>query len=166
MGRFETEWLPSEANLAALMDLPGAVDRPGAPAPSTGRHHPRHGQLGEPDPWAAGGLDLERPLRLSRYHPLFVFNQFGDLERCTLRPGNVHSAEGWRSVLEPVIARYRKRGLDLYFRGDAALRSKPELVRALGGWEEIGYAIRLPARHGAAGADRAPADPARRPAAE
>jgi Transposase DDE domain group 1 len=28
------------------------------------------------------------------YHPLFVFNQFGDLERCALRPGNVHSAEG------------------------------------------------------------------------
>jgi hypothetical protein len=23
------------------------------------------------------------------YHPLFVFNQFGDLERCTLRAGNV-----------------------------------------------------------------------------
>src|SRR5919202_618073 len=33
------------------------------------------------------------------YHPLFVFNQFGDLERCALRPGNVHSAEGWRQVL-------------------------------------------------------------------
>jgi hypothetical protein len=32
------------------------------------------------------------------YHPLFVFNQFGDLERCTLRPGNVHSADGWESV--------------------------------------------------------------------
>ena len=29
------------------------------------------------------------------YHPLFVFNQFGDLERCALRPGNVHSADGW-----------------------------------------------------------------------
>jgi hypothetical protein len=32
-----------------------------------------------------------------------VFNQFGDLERCRLRPGNVHSAEDWRAVLEPVI---------------------------------------------------------------
>ena len=29
------------------------------------------------------------------YHPLFVFNQFGDLERCALRPGNVHSADEW-----------------------------------------------------------------------
>src|SRR5438552_805170 len=32
------------------------------------------------------------------YHPLFVFNQFGDLERCALRPGNVHSADGWESA--------------------------------------------------------------------
>ena len=72
-----------------------------------------------------------------------MFNQFGDLERCTLRPGNVHSAEGWRTVLEPVIVRYRKRGLDLYFRGDAAF-AKPELYELLEA-EEIGYAIRLPA---------------------
>jgi hypothetical protein len=27
-----------------------------------------------------------------------VFNQFGDLERCALRPGNVHSADGWKDV--------------------------------------------------------------------
>jgi hypothetical protein len=38
------------------------------------------------------------------YHPLFVFNQLGDAERCALRSGNVHSAYGWRGVLEPVIA--------------------------------------------------------------
>jgi hypothetical protein len=36
------------------------------------------------------------------YHPLFVFNQFGDLERSALRPGNVHSADGWNCVLKPV----------------------------------------------------------------
>jgi hypothetical protein len=41
------------------------------------------------------------------YHPLFVFNQFGDLERCALRPGNVHNADDWRAVLEPMVARYR-----------------------------------------------------------
>ena len=56
----------------------------------------------------------------SCYHPLFVFNQFGDLERSSLRPGNVHSADGWPDVLEPVIERYRKRDLRRYFRGDAA----------------------------------------------
>ena len=52
--------------------------------------------------------------------PLFLFNQFGDLERCSLRPGNVHSADGWRDVLEPVVERYRERALRRYFRGDAA----------------------------------------------
>src|SRR5258708_907776 len=41
------------------------------------------------------------------YHPLFVLNQFGDLERCALRAGNVHSAEGWDDVLKPVVARYQ-----------------------------------------------------------
>ena len=41
------------------------------------------------------------------YHPLFVFNQFGDLERSTLRPGNVHSADGWDGTLKPVVMRYQ-----------------------------------------------------------
>jgi hypothetical protein len=42
-----------------------------------------------------------------------------------------------------VIARYRGRGLALYFRGDAAF-AKPELYELLEA-EGIGYAIRLPA---------------------
>jgi hypothetical protein len=29
------------------------------------------------------------------YHPLSVFNQFGDLERCALRPGNGHSGRSF-----------------------------------------------------------------------
>ena len=36
---------------------------------------------------------------------LICFNQFSDLERCALRPGKVHNAEGWREVLEPVVRR-------------------------------------------------------------
>ena len=35
------------------------------------------------------------------YHPIFVFNQFGDCERAMLRPGNVHSTHNWREVLDP-----------------------------------------------------------------
>jgi hypothetical protein len=77
------------------------------------------------------------------YHPLFVFNQFGDLERCALRPGNVHSADGWKNVLEPVVARYRKRDLRRYFRGDAAF-ANPEVYEFLEA-EGYKYAIRLPA---------------------
>src|ERR671913_483482 len=77
------------------------------------------------------------------YHPLFVFNQFGDLERCTLRPGNVHSAEGWREVLAPVVARYRGKVKRLYFRADAAFAG-PELYDFLAD-RGVKYAIRLPA---------------------
>ena len=77
------------------------------------------------------------------YHPLFVFNQFGDVERCVLRPGNVHSADGWRALLEPVIARYRDSVKHLYFRGDAGF-ANPEIYELLEA-EDVGYAIRLPA---------------------
>ena len=39
------------------------------------------------------------------YHPLFVFNQLGDLERVMLRRGNHASAKFWRRVLLPVLER-------------------------------------------------------------
>ena len=76
------------------------------------------------------------------YHPLFVFNQFGDVERCALRLGNVHSADGWRAVLAPVIVRYQGIVGRLYFRGDAAF-ANPEIYESLEA-EGIGYTIRLP----------------------
>ncbi len=44
------------------------------------------------------------------YHPLFVFNQFGDLERCAAQMsgnGYVRSADGWEQMLKPVIALHR-----------------------------------------------------------
>src|SRR5271155_722552 len=44
---------------------------------------------------------------------------FGDLERCALRPGNVHSADGWEGVLKPMLARYRGTVSRVYFRADA-----------------------------------------------
>jgi hypothetical protein len=55
----------------------------------------------------------------------------------------VHSADGWRAVLEPVVARCRGTKMRLYFRGDAAF-ANPEIYEFLEG-EGIGYAIRLPA---------------------
>src|SRR5260370_9272976 len=60
------------------------------------------------------------------YHPLFVFNQLGDLERCALRPGNVHSADGCDGVLKAVIARYPGKLSRIYFRADAAF-AMPEV---------------------------------------
>jgi Transposase DDE domain group 1 len=77
------------------------------------------------------------------YHQLFVFNQFGDLERCALRPGNVHSADGWKDVLDPVVQRYRGKVTRIYFRADAAF-AMPEVYEFLEA-ERIKYVIRLPA---------------------
>src|SRR5215472_8986590 len=77
------------------------------------------------------------------YHPLFVFNQLGDLERCALRPGNVHSADGWKDVLDPVVQRYQGKVSRIYFRADAAF-AMPEVYEFLEA-ERIKYAIRLPA---------------------
>jgi hypothetical protein len=143
MGRFETEWLATDANLEALTDLSGAwIDRVHARKPPDGlildldsSESPTFGQQ--------EGTAYNGHFRCTCYHPLFLFNQFGDLERCLLRPGHVHSAEDWRTVLEPVLARYRERGVELYFRGDAAF-AKPELYELLEA-EDIGYAVRLPA---------------------
>ena len=77
------------------------------------------------------------------YHPLFVFNQFGDLERSALRPGNVHSAGGWDGTLKPVVTRYQGKVSRIYFRSDAAF-AMPEIYQFLEA-ERIKYAIRLPA---------------------
>ena len=95
MGRFETKWLAAEKNLSALTGLSGQwIDRVQGRRPPRGivldmdsSVSPTHGEQ-ENSVWN-GHYDC------TCYHPLFVFNQFGDLERCTLRPGNVHSADGW-----------------------------------------------------------------------
>jgi Transposase DDE domain group 1 len=72
-----------------------------------------------------------------------VFNQFGDLERCALRPGNVHSADGWRDVLKPVVSRHRNKMRLRYFRGDAGY-ANPDVYEFLES-EGYKYTIRLPA---------------------
>ena len=84
---------------------------------------------------------MERSFWLYVYHPLFVLNQFEPLERCALRSGNFHNADGWEAVVMPVIARYADRHLMRLFRGDAAF-AIPELYKIL---EATGYsyAIRL-----------------------
>jgi hypothetical protein len=77
------------------------------------------------------------------YHPLFLFNQFGDLEYAMLRRGNKASAKFWRRVLLPVIERYRQLDIPKFFRGDAAF-AIPDLYAFLEA-ENYSYAIRLKA---------------------
>src|SRR2546422_3330313 len=76
------------------------------------------------------------------YHPLFVFNQEGDCLAAKLRPGNVHSADGWDEVLLPVIDGYRARGHTVVVRADAPF-ALPAVYEALER-REVRYAIRLP----------------------
>ena len=59
-----------------------------------------------------------------------------------MRPGHVHSAEGWWELLEPVVERYRDRASRRYFRADAAFAS-PGVYEYLEA-EGFLYAIRLP----------------------
>ena len=106
----ETGLLANDENLATLADLSGVwIDRVHA------RKLPRMIVLDmdssvSPTHGDQQGTAYNGHFGCTCYHPLFVFNQFGDLERCGLRPGNVHSAHEWRDVLEPVVARYTATG--------------------------------------------------------
>jgi hypothetical protein len=157
MGRFETEWLTRPENLAALADLPGQwIDKVHQ------RRPPRIVVLDidlseSPTYGEQEGSAYNGHFGCTCYHPLFVFNQLGDVERCALRPGNVHSADGWRAVLEPVIARYRGTVKRRYFRGDAAF-AKPGDLRVPRS-RVHGLCDPAAGQPGLAGQDRIPAQP-------
>jgi len=143
MGRFETEWLASDENLVALADLSGRwIDRVHSRRPLNGIVLDMDSSV-SPTYGDQEGTAYNGHFACTCYHPLFVFNQFGDLERCALRSGNVHSAHGWKDVLEPVVARYRGKFKRCYFRADAAF-ANPEVYKFLEA-EGYNYAIRLPA---------------------
>ncbi len=143
MGRFETQWLAAPTNFSSLTDLSGYwIDLVHGRRPPRGivldmdsSVSPTHGEQ-EMSVWNGH-------YACTCYHPLFVFNQFGDLERSALRPGNVHSADGWDGVLKPVVTRYQGRVSRIYFRADAAF-AMPGVYEFLEA-ERIKYAIRLPA---------------------
>jgi hypothetical protein len=143
VSRFETETLAADDNLAALSAINHAWVSKAMRATGAGKivldmdssESPVHGnQEGS----AYNGHFCSRC-----YHPLFVFNQSGDCEGAHLRPGNVHSADGWRGLLEPIVDRYKHTGKKLYFRGDAAFAS-PDMYEYLED-SRVLYAIRIKA---------------------
>ena len=141
MGRFETEILTTRKNLKSLMDLSGMwIDR-------VGQHRSFDKLILDLDSSVSEtygrqeGSAYNGHFTCNCYHPLFCFNHLGDLERALLRNGNVASADNWRWVLEPVVARYRDLEISKYFRGDAAF-AIPELYSFLED-EDYEYAIRL-----------------------
>lgn len=123
MGRFETELLASDANTEVLTNMNGIwIDRVHDRRPPKmiildmdSSVSPTHGEQ--------EGTAYNGHFGCTCYHPLFLFNQFGDLE--------------------PVVERYRERNLRRYFRGDAAFAA-PDIYEFLEG-EGFLYAIRLKA---------------------
>jgi len=79
------------------------------------------------------------------YHPLLLFNGEGDCLAVKLRPGNVHSAEGWDELLLAELERLQAQGIEVAFRSDAAF-AKPEVYETLEACAAK-YAIRLPANN-------------------
>jgi len=142
LGRFETGVLATEENLGGLEHLNAEwVDR----ALMRTKHRRIILDMDSSESPVYGeqeGAAYNGHFGCVCYHPLFVFNQFGDCEGAMLRPGNVHSAEGWRVLLDPISARYDRSGVRKYFRGDAGF-ANPGVYEYL---ESHGffYAIRLP----------------------
>jgi hypothetical protein len=141
MGRFETEVLTQEANLSVLADLSGRwIDAVHDRRPLKAVVLDMDSSV-SPTYREQEGSAFNGHFGCTCHHPLFVFNQFGDLERCALRPGNAHSAEGWRAALEPAVARYWGKVKRRYFRAGAAFAS-PEVYTFLEA-EGFKYAMRL-----------------------
>jgi hypothetical protein len=143
MGRYETETLTQSKNLELLTNMPGVwVDRVHQRKPleqiildMDSSVSPTYGNQ--------EGSAYNGYFECTCYHPLFCFNQFGDVERALLRNGNVHSADEWQSVLEPIIKRYRACNILKFFRGDAGF-ADPKVYPYLEA-EGYFYAIRLKA---------------------
>jgi hypothetical protein len=143
MGRFETEVLTEPYHVNALIDLSGHwVDRVQERKPIRELILDLDSSVSETY-GAQEGTAYNGHFGCTCYHPLFCFNQFGDLERALLREGNVHSADDWHSVLEPVVARYRDAKIRRFFRGDAAFANLD--IYTFLEEEDYLYAIRLPA---------------------
>ena len=143
VGRFETEILSAHANLTSLMNLSGQwIDQ-------VHRRQPLKQLILDMDSSVSEtygeqeGTAYNGHFECTCYHPLFLFNQFGDLEYAMLRRGNKASVKFWRRVLLPVIERYRHLDIPKFFRGDAAF-ALPKLMRLV---EDKGYryAIRIKA---------------------
>ena len=143
VGRFETEIINTSSNLKKLMDLSGEwIDKVHQRKPPKELILDLDSSVSETYGQQEGSA-YNGHFECSCYHPLFLFNQDGDLERAMLRRGNHASAKFWRRVLLPVIERYRHLDIPKLFRGDAAF-ANPALYRVL---EEEGYryVIRLKA---------------------
>jgi hypothetical protein len=143
MGRFETDILTTPENMSALSKLPGkwidkvrkvlsrkkiVLDMDSSVSETYGNQE---------------GSAYNGHFGCTCYHPLFCFNQFGDLEGAMLREGNVHSSKDWKTLLKSITDRYRSLNILRFFRGDAGF-ANPGIYKFLER-RHYYYAIRLPA---------------------
>jgi uncharacterized membrane protein len=123
---FETESLAREENLTGLVRLNRELV---ARAEGVGSHHrvvldmdsSESPVYGEQEQSAYNGY-----FESVCYHPLFLFKRQGDCLAAKLRPGNVHSAEGWEELLLPEIERRQQNAKEVASRDDAAF-AKPKV---------------------------------------
>ena len=157
MGRFETQMLSVQDNLKALSEVNGRWVKRALEKTSHRRiildidssESPVHG---EQEASAYNGH-----FGCTCYHPLFYFNQFGDCEGSMLRPGNVHSADRWKDLLEPIVARYEKKKFANTF---GVMPPSPSRT-FMNNWRRRDFCMPSGFRpRGASGRDSTPADPA------
>ncbi len=103
MNRFETEMLSSRENLKALMSLFGTwIDSVHECTPPDKLILDLDSSVSETQGQQQGSA-YNGYFECLCYHPLFLFNQYGDVECTMLRRGNHTSTKFWRRVLLPGI---------------------------------------------------------------
>ena len=151
-GWFRDRVAGQQSNRATLGGAARRLDQTSARPQAAGRHFldldssesPTHGQQ---EASAYNGH-----FRCWCYHPLLIFNQFGDLDRLSCGGYvTVPRTGGWFGAGD---RRYRDRGVELYFRADAA----PQSASCTSGWRPRIFGTRSACREPGR-VDRAPADP-------
>jgi len=140
---FETDLLAREENLTGLATLNREVV---AQAEGVGSPHRVILDMGSSESPVYGEQEQSAYNGYSGSvcsHPPLLFNGQRDCLVAKLRPGNVHSADGWEEVLLPAIGRQAQNGKKVAFRADAAF-AKPEIYEALEA-RGVKHAIRIPA---------------------
>jgi hypothetical protein len=140
---FETEILAEDANFAGLAGLSRALIAKAEALDSGYRTVLDMDSTEIPVYGAQEQSAYNGHFESTCFHPLLLFNREGDCLAAKLRPGNVHSAEGWEELLMPEIERQQKLSKEVAFRADAAF-AKPEIYEALES-RGVKYAIRIPA---------------------
>ena len=140
---FETEILAEDANFAGLAGLSRALIAKAEALDSGYRTVLDMDSTEIPVYGAQEQSAYNGHFESTCFHPLLLFNREGDCLAAKLRPGNVHSAEGWEELLMPEIERQQKLSKEVVFRADAAF-AKPEIYEALES-RGVKYAIRIPA---------------------